>query len=139
MSSARMFSSQATWSSAQTTWALVPASFIAARRRASLDCGVSPAKRRGCEVTGARLSAGRSSQMASMGLPRRNSTLMPCGARAFSKSAAAAIDTTLASTPSTCPGRSCLTIQAVIVGVPGSPMRISSMSEPASSLLAWKK
>jgi len=77
--------------------------------------------------------------MASIGLARRNSTPTPSGARVISNSSAADIETTVASTPSDWPGRSCLAAQVVMAGVPGSPMRISSMPEPSSSFEACRK
>ena len=82
-SAPRMLKVQATACGSDTTSASALSLAISARMRASLSSAASPAKRRSCSVTGPSGGAGRSVQIASIGLGSIGTSVAPAAAQAL--------------------------------------------------------
>ena len=138
MSMARRLSSQARLSSLPTIWAVQPSSASLARRRASFSAGVTPAYSAGSSQAGVAGSGGRFSVHSSSSRLRVQ-TVTPLGSSTFCRPRTSWQEAVRPHRPSFSPSCKASAQYCSTVGTPGSPIRISSISVPASCFSAWTK
>ena len=133
-----MFNVQQMSSSVVRTCAVAPASFIAARVRASLLSTVSPVYFCSSSNTGSSERIGRSSHTSS--IRSYAYTTFPFFSDAiFSYSSPSVTETTRPSNPTFSPSARAVSKYSPIFGTPGCPIFISSTVVPSSCFAAWIK